>query len=172
MIKPMTKYKLFRSENAQTMVEFALVFPIVLLITYGIMEFGRMLFMYTALTSAAREGARYGLASGVGPNGIVQYADCAGIRKAVRSAAFLISIPNDADIEIKWLDVNSSLLPYTCAQVKLDPGLIHMGYQVRVRIMNLTFQPLIGGFLGIKSFPIPVRMNTRTILMGVEIDEP
>jgi len=32
-------------ENAQTMVEFALVFPLVLLITYGLIEFGRMIYI-------------------------------------------------------------------------------------------------------------------------------
>lgn len=62
--------------NAQTLVEFALILPLALLLTLGLIEFGRMIFMYAAVTSSAREGARYGAAAGVGVNGMVQYADC------------------------------------------------------------------------------------------------
>lgn len=171
MTKPTKKFTLFRRENAQTMVEFALVFPIVLLITYGIMEMGRMIFIYTALTSAAREGARYGVATGIGVNGFEQYADCSGIRTAVRKAAFLMTIPNDANIEIKYLDDHSNVLGYTCANIQANPKLIKQGYQIQVRVFGLQFEPLIGRFLGISSFTIKDRVNTRTILMDVKIEK-
>lgn len=80
-------------ENAQTMVEFALVFPLVLLIVYGIIEFGRLLFVYSSTTSAAREGTRYGAAAGDANESSAQlqphYADCDGIRNAaLRSGRF------------------------------------------------------------------------------------
>ncbi len=173
MIKSISIKAIFRREKAQTMVEFALVFPIILLITYGIMEFGRMLFIYTSVTSAAREGARYGAASGIGPNGIIQYSDCLGIRTAVHNAAFLINVPMDAThIDIKWRNDNSALLSYTCAQVQSNPGLIRTGYQVQVTVRNLTFELLVGKFLGISNFSIPARMNTRTILTGLKYQIP
>ena len=82
-----------RRENAQTMVEFALVFPVILLIVYGMIEFGRFLFIYSSTTSSAREGARYGAAAGdLDPTAggvLPHYADCDGIREAaMRSGAF------------------------------------------------------------------------------------
>lgn len=49
-------------QRGQTMVEFALAFPIFLMIVLGIFEFGRLFFIYTSIYSAAREGARYGAA--------------------------------------------------------------------------------------------------------------
>ncbi len=171
MIKLMKKSNFLRKERAQTMVEFALVFPIVLLITYGIMELGRMIFIYTSLTSAAREGARYGAATRVVSGGLEQYADCAGIRAAVRHAALLIAIPNDSDISITYLRADSSAYPYACGASGFNKADIKIGYQIQVKISNLTFQPIIGSFLGINSFTIPPRTNTRTILMDVKIEK-
>lgn len=51
-----------RKTRGQSIVEFALAFPIFLLIVIGIMEFGRLFITYTTVYSAAREGARYGAA--------------------------------------------------------------------------------------------------------------
>lgn len=51
-----------KRSRGQTMVEFALAFPIFLLIIIGIVEFGRLFITYTSVFAAAREGARYGSA--------------------------------------------------------------------------------------------------------------
>ena len=48
----------------QGMVEFALVLPLLLLLVYGVIEAGRLLFIYSAVFTSSREGARYGSASG------------------------------------------------------------------------------------------------------------
>lgn len=55
----MIKMNFFRNENGQSMVEFALVLPILLFILLGIMEGGRMFGGYLELQHAARDGARY-----------------------------------------------------------------------------------------------------------------
>mgnify|MGYP001571851709 CR=1 FL=1 len=49
-----------RGEAAQTMVEFALILPVLLMLVFGIFEFGRAFFAYNAITNATREAARYG----------------------------------------------------------------------------------------------------------------
>lgn len=46
------------SERAAAMVEFAIVLPVLLLIVFGIVDFGRALYTANNLTSAVREGAR------------------------------------------------------------------------------------------------------------------
>ena len=48
-------------KKAQGMVEFALLAPLLLLILVGTMEFGRIIIVYTSITNAVREGARYGV---------------------------------------------------------------------------------------------------------------
>jgi Flp pilus assembly protein TadG len=49
---------LVRGNRGQSVVEFALVLPLLLLILFGITEFGRAWMTANILTSAAREGAR------------------------------------------------------------------------------------------------------------------
>jgi hypothetical protein len=174
MIKTTRICKPRKSEFAQTMVEFALVFPIILLITYGLIEFGRMIFIYTEISGAAREGARYGAASGIdlaytpqAPN----YANCQGIIDAVKRVTVLIP-PNDIIVTIKYYrgpdqDHTSMLL----LKNGCPPGntKILSGDRIMVSV-NYFFQPIIGGFLGIQGFNIPAT-NYRTLLMKVNMDQ-
>ena len=44
--------------RGQALVEFALVFPVLILILLGIFEVGRAVFAYNTIGNAAREGAR------------------------------------------------------------------------------------------------------------------
>lgn len=48
-----------RSEKGQAAVEFALVLPILLMLIFGIIDFGRVLYTKSALTSLSQEAARH-----------------------------------------------------------------------------------------------------------------
>jgi len=48
-----------RTERAQSLVEFALVLPILLILVFGIIDFGMGIRSYISLTNATREGARF-----------------------------------------------------------------------------------------------------------------
>ena len=50
--------RLFRSEHGAELVEMAIVTPILLLLVFGIVDFGFMFQRYVVLTNAAVEGAR------------------------------------------------------------------------------------------------------------------
>ena len=50
--------------NGQAMVEFAIALPFLLLILFGILEIGRLIFTYSGVVNASREGVRYGSATG------------------------------------------------------------------------------------------------------------
>lgn len=50
-----------RSERGQALVEMALVLPVLVLLIFGIIEFGRVFNAYLIITNAAREGARAGI---------------------------------------------------------------------------------------------------------------
>jgi len=162
-----------KRESAQAMVEFALVFPILLLITYGLIEFGRMLFIYSAATGAAREGARYGATA-------LNYKNCTGIHTATDRLAFLIS---DEDISINiWYDAgpNSSPLKVdppvnppaiaTCSPGYTGPVELSLGDRIVVHMM-VSYHPLIGTFLGVNGFDIH-STNYRTLLMDIPIPYP
>ncbi len=47
-------------EHGQALVEFALVLPLLILLVVGVFDLGWGIYCYTVVSSAAREGARYG----------------------------------------------------------------------------------------------------------------
>jgi Flp pilus assembly protein TadG len=55
------------SERGAELVEFALTFPLLLLVTLGIIDFGLLFQRYEVLTNAAREGARISVLPDYGP---------------------------------------------------------------------------------------------------------
>ena len=60
-----------REERAQSLVEFALVLPIFLLIVTGIFDVARAVWQENSLAYAAREGTRYAIVHGASGNPIV-----------------------------------------------------------------------------------------------------
>ena len=55
-------------ESGATAVEFALILPLLLVLIFGLIDFGRMGFVQISVTAASREGARYSslFSSGLG----------------------------------------------------------------------------------------------------------
>jgi len=53
-------------QTGQGFVEFALILPVLLLLMWGVIEFGRLLFIYTEVSNAAREAVRFGVVRGEG----------------------------------------------------------------------------------------------------------
>lgn len=164
----------FRQEKAQTFVEFALVFPVLLMLVYGIIEFGRMLFIYTAVTASSREGARYGSAAGDTGTGIPHYADCVGIREAAIRTGILAGI-TDGDISISYDEGPSTTGPASC-----PPSIneIDLGDRIKV-VVEACFEPIIpylfpfidenGCGAGVRGFSIDSE-SRRTILKDLEIE--
>jgi len=58
--------RLCKAEHGAELVEFALTFPILLLVVMGIIDFGLLFQQYEVLTNAAREGARVSVLPGYG----------------------------------------------------------------------------------------------------------
>src|SRR5213592_364933 len=63
---PAKKYSLWRKkmkflavQRGQSLLEFAAVLPLLLLIAFGVTEFGRAYYQYNTLSKAIRDGARY-----------------------------------------------------------------------------------------------------------------
>ena len=72
--------KIFKPSHnrGQTMVEFALLIPALLLLTVVTLDLGRGVYYYSVIYNAAREGARYG---------IIHPDDVVGIEAAARDLA-------------------------------------------------------------------------------------
>lgn len=165
------KHSHARKDLAQSMVEFALVFPVLLLIIYGIIEMGRMLFIYVALTNAAREGARYGSAAGdiEELSRTPHYADCDGIVEATLSSTFLTPL-NQSNIDINYDhgpntgDYYASCPPYD----NNGTSLVRLRDRIIVSALG-RYDPILPlDFIGINGFDIHAS-NARTIMLNIEI---
>lgn len=58
-----------KNQKGQSLVEFALVLPLLILLLGGVLELGRLFFAYVAVTDAAAEGATY---ASIRPNSSIQ----------------------------------------------------------------------------------------------------
>ena len=92
-----------RAERGASLVEFAIIAPLLFLLLFGIIELGRAVATFNAVNTAAREGTRYGtgLGESAGVPGLPRFLDCDGIRNAARSRANMVSL-SDADIVIEY----------------------------------------------------------------------
>jgi len=77
-------YRWLACEKGAELVEFALVLPLLLLIMFGIMDFGLLFQRYEVVTNAAREGARIAVLPAYGPGDVdarvKQYLVAAGLK--------------------------------------------------------------------------------------------
>jgi Flp pilus assembly protein TadG len=96
-------------ERAQAIVEFAIVLPILMLLLVGILEVGRMIFIYSAVNNASREAARYGSAVGLADGGVYsKFQYCSEIRNVARRSTFFMTL-TDSDIDINYDDGPASV---------------------------------------------------------------
>ena len=124
-IKRLFKPNKLAGVRAQAMVEFAIALPILLALLVGILEVGRMVFIFAAVTNASREASRYGSAVGLNDGGTSpKYQDCDGIREMARRSAYFMNL-SDSDIAISYDHGPGSVSPFDeCpVGVSADPSI-------------------------------------------------
>ena len=124
-------------EKAQGLVEFSLVLPLLLMLIFGIIEFGRLLFVYAAVTTASREAARYGSAGGDNGSGVLRYEDCPGIIAAANRVGILANITS--------VGIAYDSGPGTTPVSGCPPGSIEIeGGRTRIVVnVSANYQPLV-----------------------------
>ncbi len=162
-MKSISKRQLREDKRGQGIVEFSLILPILLLMIFGIIEFGRLLFIYASVASASREAVRYGSAVDA-TSGLPRYADCAGIRAAAKRIGDFAGV-QDAGIAIKYDDGTSDTVA-SCAGIT-DFSDIELGDRVVVSVIA-DYAPMVM-FVNLPSFPIR-SSSARTIVKRVSIE--
>lgn len=159
-----------KKNTAQAMVEFALILPILLLLVYGIIEIGRVIFIYSSVITSARSAARYGSTTGVNDGGAtLRYQDCAGMRSAARRSAFIDALL-DSDIIIQHdkgegIDTASYCAPGNATDTSFTPS---AGNTDRVRVtVSSQYAPIVP-IVPIGPFTIS-STSARTVLVSVPI---
>jgi Flp pilus assembly protein TadG len=159
-----------RALRAQAMVEFAITLPVLLMLLLGIIEVGRLVFMYAMVTNASRDAVRYASAIGRAENGLTKYNYCEGIKDVAWKSAFLIP-DGDLTIDIDY-DHGSTASYFDECNVwdstQVDGGVsVDSGDRVTVTI-TADYKPIV------TLIPIPPRTFTstssRTILGIHELD--
>jgi len=153
-------------ERAQAIVEFAIVLPILLMILVGILEVGRLIFIYAAVNNASREAVRYASAVGLNDSGTsAKFNDCTGIKgMATRSAFFVpLTITISHDIGPSTTSTN-----YCGGSMTADNISISSGDRVNVSVVA-HYSPMVN------LVPISERdftsISSRTILGILQLAE-
>ena len=157
-----------RDEAAQSLVEFALILPVILLIITGVFDVARAAWQENTLAYAAREGTRYAIVRG---SGAIDYGDsvypespstsctstptdpgpgtCAGVFTAVRNAA--VGVPN-ITVTASWP-----------GPPPLPAGCINRNCQVQVDA-SAPFVPLPSRYLLGSVFQITLRGGSLLVI--------
>ncbi len=148
------------------MVEFGLALPILLLVMYGLIETGRLVFMYASVVSAARQAVRYGSATGNNAAGTPYYNDCTGIRAAAKGLGFIQPF-NDSDIQISYDNGPGAANPWTQATCPIT-STEHPVNGDRIWVSVSTQYSPIVPLVPFRPFTIS-SSGWRTLLVGISV---
>jgi hypothetical protein len=158
--------------RAQAIVEFMLALPVLLMLLYGIVEVGRLIFIFSSVANASRQAARYGSASGEVDN-VAFYQDCEGIRAVANQSAFIITFnkinitydrginPDGTSVPIAGIDPNPN--KDACP---IEDYTVRNGDRIIVQV-STSYEPIIT-LLPIKPFEI-VSASARSFLISIPI---
>ncbi len=160
-------YKKGKGSFGQSMVEFALVLPILLVLVFGLIEAGRLLFIYGSVTTASRQAVRYGSATGDNGSGTLKYLDCAGIQAAAEQMGFILPINN---VDIIYTRGGTTFADCDTADSAFpDPstGLFQNGDRIEVTTTS-AYTPIVP-IVPFGNFDITTE-SKRTIFIGITIE--
>jgi hypothetical protein len=88
-----------RRYAGQSLVEFALVFPILFLLVTGFFDLGRAVFYYSSLSNSVREGTRYAIVHEETINEVADNDDYLLLQQKVEEFSFGFN-PSDIDVDV------------------------------------------------------------------------
>jgi Flp pilus assembly protein TadG len=120
--------------RGSSLIEFALIFPIVFFLITGFIDLGRAVFYYSSLTNAVREATRYAIVNAVDLSEAYNYPSDNALQDKVLEYAFgLTNVPNPltkSDVSVSVSQVN------------------HMFIDVSI-LVNYYYQPVTPGIKAI-----------------------
>jgi Flp pilus assembly protein TadG len=130
--------------RGQALTEFALILPILLLLVFGVFDFGRAIYAYNSISNAAREGAR---------TAIVDQSQTGGVYTAAQDAA------NQATaLGLNPADPNDVLVSFPNTTGLCGTPAIGCIARVRVQYRFTAITPILGAVVG------PITLSATTEL--------
>ena len=162
----------FKKPRAQAMVEFMLVLPILLLILYGILEVSRLVFIYTSVSNASRQAARYGATAGDG-DGVPRYLDCDGIRDVANQSAYIVDFDEVNITYDRGLNADGSQIPITgidpnpnLDSCPIDEYDVRNGDRIIVQV-TASYEPIVS-VLPLEPMEV-ISSSARTFIVSIPI---
>lgn len=152
-----------KQPRGQGLLELALTLPIFLILVVGIMEVARLIFIYGAVFTASREGARYAASTDTISSGVPHYIDCAGIKDRVIKMAVLADL-TASDIQINYDSGPGTDASRSCPVAAKD---LALGDRIIVTASK-TYTPLIP-FIDFGSMPI-TSTTARTLIKDFDVN--
>lgn len=132
--------RLRQGELGQSLVEFALIFPILILLLVALFDIGRLVFAYNDITNSAREGTRVGIVDQTTGN----------IQSDVIAQSTSLSL-TAGQIDVKYCKADGT----SCSTTK--PTNLDALVQVEVTYSWRAITPIVGTIIG----PITVKSVSR-----------
>lgn len=138
------------AERGASLAEYAIVAPLAFLLLFGVIEFSRLMYTYSQVWNAAREGARYATTVGdTDGDGTPNYLDCDAILAAAISRAVGVEL-TAADLTIT-VDSDGTLADCDATTGLPDPSTIDVDSGATVTVHSeIAFDgvvPLLEQFL-------------------------
>lgn len=148
------------SEGGTAMVEFAIVLPLLLLLVFGMIEFGLLIYNKQILTNASREGARAGIVQ-ASPPGVTQTPNRytkAQIEQVVMDycSNYLITFSNE-NVKPKFESIDSGYVDHCSSSSEPEKLQIKLKYDYNFLVLPNI---IINLFNGVIEDPIPLRATT------------
>ncbi len=112
--------RLGRNDSASAMVEGAMVLPLLLLLTLGTIEMGRLIYTYHTVSQGAMEGVRYAIVRGATSDKPASSEDIVGFVKGQITGLD----PADVAVAVRWKPDN---WPGSAVPVQVDYGFDFLG---------------------------------------------
>jgi hypothetical protein len=150
--------------RGQGLIEFALILPVLLFIIMGIIDFGRILFIYGMASNSLRTALRNAELLGYGGGGPL-YIDCDELEADIRQVLF-VGIDPDSNAYFGYIDTDA----YTGAVVECDSSptvdngdLLQISLETPVRLIT----PLVSGIAPVVTLQFA---GQRTIVSQVPMN--
>jgi hypothetical protein len=132
--------------SGQELVEYAIIFPVLMLLLLGIIEFGRIIYSYNAITNAAREGTRLAIL----PTKKAQLANAVGLTPPVRCDSAAAANEIIARVCERAMALSRPDLYVTVSQP--DPQIVQIQVEYRGPFLtNLILQAVQSGGLRLQT---------------------
>lgn len=104
------RFHSLRSQSGQSLIEFALLFPVLFLLVANVVNFGAFCFAWITVTDAARSGAEYMMLAGASVNG-PSAPTGAQVRTLVTND--VVALPNRSSLQVSVCTNNNTVV--TCS---------------------------------------------------------